>query len=195
MTAIATLSGRVIDFLAPDPGQILLDDIRIGVQRHPRYTGQTTREYSVAQHCLLVASLVAPEHKLHALLHDAPEGYVCDVSSPMKEAMRAIARLTGHQSPYDVIEHGIWKAICRRYDISPELPPEVTQADHLAMLIEAPVLQPRGWEQAVWNFAREEEREVSGAHRGELLRVLALDNRGGIDWMLAVNDELARRRA
>lgn len=195
MTSIATLSGRVIDFVNPDPDQVLLDDIAAGLARHARYTGQTVRTYSVAMHCMLVASLVAPEHRLHALLHDAPEAYTGDAPSPFKEAMRTLARFTGHQSPYDTVEHGLWKAICRRYDLAPDLPPEVARADHFAMVIEAPILQPKGWQHAVWDFARADEREVAGAHREQLLKLCALPQGGYTAYLWDVTGELARRRA
>lgn len=194
MTAIATVSGRVIDYLNPDPAQISLDDLHLALGREPRYAGQTCRPYSVAQHSLLVAHLVPRAHRLHALLHDAAEAFTRDVPSPMKEAMRGLARLTGHQSPYDVIEHGIWKAICRRFDLSPEMPEAVTAADALAMVIEAPVLQPKGWKHAVWDFARAAELEIGGVHREQFFRICALQHGGGIDWLWAVIDELTERR-
>lgn len=194
MTAIATISGRVIDFLAPDPAQIHLDDIARGLARQARYTGQTVRPYSVAMHSLLVAELVPHEHRLHALLHDAPEAYTGDAPSPMKEAMRAFARVRGHASDYDLVEHGLWKAVCRRFDIAPDLPEEVHLADRWAMLVEAPELQPRGWEHAVWDFAREDEKQVPGIHRGLLFRICALPDGAYVEWLLAVADELTRRK-
>lgn len=193
MTSIATLSGRVIDFLDPEPHQVNLDDLASGLGRHARYTGQTVRPYTVAQHSLLVAALVEREHRLHALLHDAPEAYTGDAPSPLKAALRAHAQALGAPSSYDAIERGLWEAICRRYDISPELPEAVVRADRLAMLIEAPVLQPKGWNSPVWNWARGEELEVAGLHRGHLTRILALPNGGGIEWMWAVVDHLAAR--
>lgn len=198
MTAIATLSGRVIDFLNPDPAQFILGDIAAGLAAQPRYTGQTVRAWSVAQHCLLVASLVEPQHRLHALLHDAPEAYACDLPSPLKEAMRQIAEQLaniGALSHYDAIEDNLWRAICRRYDISPVLPEEVRRADRTAMVIEAPILQPRGWRNPVWDFAREEEQEIGGVHRETFLRISAAAGGGKIFWLLAVVDELARRKA
>lgn len=194
MTRIATLSGRVIDFVSPDPDQIILDDIASGLARHARYTGQTVRPYTVAMHSLLVAALVEPAHRLHALLHDAPEAYTGDAPSPFKEAMRSFARLTGHQSPYDVVETGLWKAICRRYDMAPDLPDEVHRADGFAMVVEAPILQPAGWRHEVWDFAREDERRVAGAHREQLLRLCALPDGGRIAWLWEVTGELAARR-
>ena len=48
-----------------------------------RFTGHVG-VYSVAQHCVLL-SYQAPAHlALDALLHDAPEAYIGDVSAPLK---------------------------------------------------------------------------------------------------------------
>jgi hypothetical protein len=193
MTAIATVTGRVIDFLNPDPEQLSLDDIARGLSRAPRYAGQTEKPYTVIQHSLLVAHLAPAVHRLHALLHDAPEAYLCDVPSPAKGAMRAIAHLTGHQSPYDVIEHSIWKAVCRRWDLSPDMPEAVKRADHLAMVVEAPELQPLGWEHSVWDFARETLMPASAIQylHGLLMEgpSLAVGR-----WLEGVATELAARR-
>lgn len=191
MTVIATVSGREINFVRPDPEQVNLDDLAAGLGRHPRYTGQTIRDYSVAQHSLLVAELVPQEHRLHALLHDAPEAYTCDVPSPMKEAMRIIAAHTHMPSAYDVIERGVWKAICRRFDLSPELPPEVTKADRDAMKIEAPRLQPMGWMLPHWDHARKEPPP----HIDEqaVIDILGLEHGGRYAWLSAVATELALR--
>lgn len=194
MTAIATLSGRIIDFINPAPESIALEDLAAGLSRQPRYTGQTTRAYSVAQHSLLVASMVAPEHRLAALLHDAPEAYACDVASPMKEAMRVLAAMAGHSSPYDAIERGLFKAIARRYGIGPEIPGEVIEADRAAMRVEAPYLQPDGWRQPIWDFAREMKEPTISA-KSSFLRVLGLDFGGRYAWMIEVAGEARVRVA
>ena len=89
MTAIATRSGRVIDFLKPDPAQIHLQDIADGLSKAPRYAGHTEKPWNVLQHSLLVAHLVSPGNRLHALLHDAPEAYLCDVPSPARRRRAA----------------------------------------------------------------------------------------------------------
>jgi hypothetical protein len=191
--AIATLSGRVIDFLEPDPEQIHLDDIAVSLARQPRFTGQTIRPWSVAQHSLLVAHLVVPSQRLHALLHDAPEAFTCDAASPFKLAMRQLAGL-GNPSHYDILEERLWRAICRRYDIVSMMPAGVSDADYLAMLIEAPNLQPLGWEHAVWDEHRELATMIAPAMIRELWRIASLENGGYAAWMLAVTDELAARR-
>ncbi len=198
MTAIATRSGRVIDYLNPDPAQFCMDDIAAGLARAPRYCGQTNRDWSVLQHSLLVAHLVEPEHRLHALMHDAPEAYVCDIPSPMKEAMRQV--YTGTWGPslfssYDAIEERVWLAICRRWSMEPGLPQEVKEADYTAMLIEARVLQPKPWKTEVWSEHRHESVRRGIPWNPKIHELLATNrNKCKAMWIVSVADELTKRR-
>lgn len=108
-----TLSGAKIDFLKPK--NIKLEDLAVGLSRMPRYAGQTERSYSVAQHSLFVASLV-PELRLQALIHDAQEAFLCDLPTPLKEAMRVLSK---GDSPYDELEWRMHKAICKALKVDP----------------------------------------------------------------------------
>lgn len=82
---IITASSRIIDLVgeAP-PARFDLSDIATALSRMPRYAGHTRQPYSVAQHSLMVASLVPEEHRAQALLHDASEAYLMDMPSPIK---------------------------------------------------------------------------------------------------------------
>lgn len=90
------LSGRRLDILDPSPLDVEISDIAYGLARVARWNGQTLGDYpfSVAQHSVLVLELFAqanaaatPAHRLHALLHDAPEYVMGDIISPFKAAM------------------------------------------------------------------------------------------------------------
>lgn len=67
-----------------------------------RFTGHTHRPYSVAEHSLLVLHIAriegaSPAAQMAALLHDAHEAFVGDVSSPVKWTVG---------EPWDAFEHG-----------------------------------------------------------------------------------------
>jgi 5'-deoxynucleotidase YfbR-like HD superfamily hydrolase len=81
---LGTYSGRRMDLSNPCPTQVDLSDIARALGNQCRYTGHVRHHYSVAEHCLHVADLVPPEHRLAALLHDAQEAYIADMSTPMK---------------------------------------------------------------------------------------------------------------
>lgn len=61
-----------------------MQDIARGLSHLCRFAGQLPRFYSVAQHSLLVAQLVNKEHRRLALLHDASEAYMGDLSRNLK---------------------------------------------------------------------------------------------------------------
>lgn len=65
-----------------------------------RYTGHVGT-YSVAQHCVLVASNIDTMN-LSALLHDAPEAYIGDVASPLKSMLPEYKKI--EQFYHDVID-------------------------------------------------------------------------------------------
>lgn len=52
-----------------------------------RFTGHASRYYSVAEHSLHISYLVPQELALAALLHDASEAYVGDMSTALKRFM------------------------------------------------------------------------------------------------------------
>jgi hypothetical protein len=124
---VQTYTGRAFDLLDPKPEQIDPLDIAHALSQLCRFTGHVRSFYSVAQHSCLVAEIAqdlcvmqlntpAPEVlALQALLHDAPEAYIGDVSTPLKRALRG----EGQLSEYDVIEARIAGVIAERFfDVS-----------------------------------------------------------------------------
>jgi len=78
-------SGRAYPFATPGP--IPIEVIARSLSRICRFGGHLREFYSVAQHSYLVASLVAPELRAHALLHDAGEVVIGDIVSPLKDEL------------------------------------------------------------------------------------------------------------
>lgn len=135
---IRTLSGRIIDLAAPDPAQVHLEDIAHALGAICRFTGQTSDFYSVAQHSLMVASLVPQELRLRALLHDATEAYLQDLPTPVKAILPGYAEL----------EARVWAAIATHFGLTAVdrlADPIIKQADRIALRIEMRDLFPAGY--------------------------------------------------
>lgn len=127
-----TFTGARFYPLDPRPEDINPDDIAHALSLLCRYGGHVDRFYSVAEHCVLMSEAVAPEHALHALLHDATEAYVCDVPRPLKR------QLAGYRE----IEDSVWWAIAERFKVDSRLPREVKDADNRILLTERDALMP-----------------------------------------------------
>lgn len=104
-TRIMLASGALFDILDPEGSDFSLQDIAHGLGRVCRFAGHTNRFYSVAEHCVHVARLVPVEHGRAALLHDASEAFIGDVTRPLKALL----------PDYRAIEQRIEDAIARRF--------------------------------------------------------------------------------
>lgn len=113
MTWIRTRYGHRVDLWRPNPGAIDVRDIAHALARLCRFTGHVACDlYSVGQHSVLVSEHVPEDLALHALVHDAAESYVADVSRPLREAMRMI----GGDSHAEIAD-GIDAAIRSRFSL------------------------------------------------------------------------------
>lgn len=143
-----TASGIKLYYLQPTPDMISLSDICHSLGNICRFTGATSQFYSVAQHSLLVGTLVkealekegAPynvefwDQVLAALLHDAAEAYVSDIASPLKRAING---------RYDEIEHGLLSAVFEHFTVDLGYHNgSVKLADNIALQIERFHLMP-----------------------------------------------------
>lgn len=120
---ILTASGRTFNLVKPDPDTICIGDIAHALSHLCRFTGHCRAFYSVAEHSYLSSYAVPHKNALEALLHDAAEAYIGDVSSPLKSLL----------PDYRAIEHRVEAAIRLRFGL-PEFPSECIKAADLAML-------------------------------------------------------------
>ncbi len=154
------LSGRRLDILAPSPLDIEIEDIALGLARIARWNGQTIGEhgYSVAQHSVMVAELVATDNPalpvkclLAALLHDAPEYVTSDLVSPFKTAVG---------DAYCALEARVAQAVHLAFSLPAVLPvtwqDAIDQADRMAACLEATALA---------GFTEAEARQITGVRR------------------------------
>jgi hypothetical protein len=81
---MVTYTGKPFYLYQPDVFMIDIRDIAHALSMLCRFTGHTRRFYSVAQHCVHASALVPHPHEKDALLHDAAEAYINDLSRPLK---------------------------------------------------------------------------------------------------------------
>lgn len=96
MTWLLTSTGRCLDLRLAEPVSITIDDVAHHLALLNRFTGATSRPYSVAEHSVHVMTLMRdemgiehPRALLAGLLHDAHEAYIGDLSTPLKAALDA----------------------------------------------------------------------------------------------------------
>lgn len=127
-SAMQTYGGNRFYIEDPRVEEVDIRDIAHSLSLINRYNGHCLFPYSVAQHSLLVSSIVPREHALQGLLHDAAEAYVGDMTRPMKKIME--------QSDYKKIEQKVFSVIAQKFNIPDELHESVKAADNIAVATE-----------------------------------------------------------
>ena len=115
---IMLASGRRFDLLNPVANEFDIEDIAHGLAHVCRYAGQCRTFYSVAEHSLLVSETV-DEHAFEALLHDAAEAFIGDITRPLKQLL----------PDYKAIEAEIESAISERFELSMAAKRTIKEAD------------------------------------------------------------------
>lgn len=130
MIAFTTTSGRCLDLEYPHPEDIDISDIARGLSHCCRFAGQLPHFYSVAQHSVLVSSLVDPPLHMAALLHDGSEAYLGDLSRNLKHSKYLLG--------YRVLEERLQDAVQQHfgYTVSSEDKDQVKIADDLVACFE-----------------------------------------------------------
>lgn len=113
-TLLTTASGRMVDLLDPKPEDVDFSDIAEQLAKENRYNGATAGvAYSVAEHLCRGALAIresvmvwhtgrvpqrqsavvqlADDHAAYFLLHDCPEAYLKDDTTPKKRAIAQVA--------------------------------------------------------------------------------------------------------
>lgn len=164
---IETLNGHFVDPLNMRPEDVRIGDIAHALSNQNRFNGYTSRPYSVAEHSVYVARVVARMYDnagtsavmgltedifdrrsitRQALLHDATEAYLLDIPRPVKLAIPA----------YGEIEARLWEVIAGVFDVPVEMHPFVKEADRrLCHTEKLAFLSPEGLDKPEWAIARD----------------------------------------
>jgi hypothetical protein len=126
-------SGAWFDFCAPASSDFTIEDIAHGLSNICRYSGQCSSFYSVAEHSILVSE-TAKGFEFEALLHDAAEAFLGDITRPLKQML----------SEYKRIEADVERAILDRFGVGWPIPPQVKQADLRVLAAEQRQIMPEG---------------------------------------------------
>ena len=84
---ITTYTGKKVYPLVMRPQDIDFLDIAHALSNKCRFTGHTSKFYSVAEHSVAIANQGEKEHKfpgVWGLFHDAAEAYLPDIAGPIK---------------------------------------------------------------------------------------------------------------
>lgn len=162
-TAIITSANRFFDPLNPDPAEVSIEVVAHALSMICRFTGHLRHFYSVAQHSVHVAEKVIradifdddrqmKKAGLTALLHDASEAYIADVSRPVKqhhamETYRAIERRIQH-AVYDKWQlRDYWR---KQGPLEQKVKDLLNRADLDLLGLEAQQLG--GWDISTWDI-------------------------------------------
>lgn len=130
---IMLASGSWFDLLDPSNSDFTIQDIAQGLGNICRYAGQCSHFYSVAEHSLHV-STVAENFKLEALMHDAAEAFLGDVTRPLKQLL----------PQYKKIETSVEKAIFHRFDLDYSALVLLKKTDLSVLAAEQEQIMPKG---------------------------------------------------
>lgn len=135
---ILTSTGLYFDLRSPEHSEFRLIDIAHALAHTCRFAGHCSTFYSVAQHSVHVSELVPHEHKWSALLHDAAEAYIGDVSAPLKSLL----------PDYRKIERNIEAHLFADLGVQIPMPACVKRADLVMLATEQRDLMP--WHDDEW---------------------------------------------
>lgn len=120
---ILTHSGTPFFPLSPRVEEVKIMDIAHALSMTCRFNGHCNEFYSVAEHSWRMSFIVPPAHALWALLHDASEAYIADVTRPIKPLL----------TNYQQIETKLMEVIAQKFGLVWPMPDCIAAAD-LVML-------------------------------------------------------------
>lgn len=133
---MTTFTGRHVNPLDLRHEDVDIRDIAHHLACINRFCGGARVPVNVACHSYYVSQLVPREHRLQALLHDASEAYLGDVTKWLKESPAMAA--------YREAETHAERTIFRVFGCAEEMHPTVVEADRLMVRLEYYRSYPEG---------------------------------------------------
>jgi 5'-deoxynucleotidase YfbR-like HD superfamily hydrolase len=124
---MCTYSGKRFNPINPNIDDISIIDIAHSLSNVCRYGGQCKEFYCVAQHSVVCAWEAPYPIKKKLLLHDASEGYIGDIISPLKA--------TPQYEAYREIEDNLMAAIYERFDLEEDTEEEKEEIHRIDLLV------------------------------------------------------------
>ena len=135
--SLSTQSGQRFHPLDPSPSEIDEGDLACGLASRARWSGQTSRPWSVAEHSMEVSRRLEDAGGFGlatawGLLHDAAEAWLPDWPAPIRSHLfvripRGVDSLA--LVPYDDVETGILEAVAAHFGLAFDIPAEVWEVD------------------------------------------------------------------
>jgi len=123
---LQTAHGGFFDLDRPSRSRFTIEEVAHQLSMICRFGGACAFHYSVAQHSVLVASLLPPELQYEGLMHDAHEAFVGDMTNPAKPML----------PDYRKLERSVEQEMRRRFGLPSIKNPEVKRMDLVAMATE-----------------------------------------------------------
>lgn len=144
-------SGRRYWPLDPRPEDFVIEDIAHGLSHVCRWAGHVDNFYSVAQHSVIVSHNVPFNFAMDALLHDASEAYLGDVTRPLKRMMGGL---------YATIERRTEECIAKAFGLAKTMPPIVKSVDNRITVDERKQLFANNDDSFPWQFSADQAMGV-----------------------------------
>lgn len=127
MPWIETYTGKFVDPVDLEPDDVCIEDIAHHLSLLCRFNGACKVFYSVAQHSILTSLIVPRSMALEALLHDAAEAYIGDITRPLKHFIPDL----------EYIENSIMEVISEKFCLKELVYMEIKEADNTMLSTEA----------------------------------------------------------
>lgn len=107
---IPLISGTAFNVLRPHLSTVTAKDVIVGLSNQTRFAGQLDVLYSVGQHSVLASYKVPTLYAFDALMHDAAEFVLLDMTKPLKEVL----------GDYQAVDHRVDSFLQERFCFSPK---------------------------------------------------------------------------